>query len=35
MNRALLSAYAPGSTLKVATAYCFLTDGASPTTPLL
>jgi cell division protein FtsI/penicillin-binding protein 2 len=35
MNRALLSAYAPGSTLKVATAYSLLTHGVSPTTPVL
>jgi cell division protein FtsI/penicillin-binding protein 2 len=35
MNRALLSAYAPGSTLKVATTYSLLTKGVSPTTPVL
>ena len=32
MNRALLSAYAPGSTLKVATTYSLLTKGLSPST---
>src|SRR5664280_2387075 len=35
MNRALLSAYAPGSTLKVATTYSLLTKAVSPTTPVL
>jgi len=35
MNRALQSAYAPGSTLKVATTYSLLTKGLSPTTPVL
>lgn len=35
MNRALLSHYAPGSTLKVATTYSLLTKGLSPTTPVL
>jgi cell division protein FtsI/penicillin-binding protein 2 len=34
MNRALLSAYAPGSTLKVATTYSLLTKGLSPSTPV-
>ncbi len=35
MNRALLNAYAPGSTLKVATTYSLLTKGlATPTTPV-
>ena len=32
MNRALLSAYAPGSTLKVATTYSLLSKGLSPST---
>jgi cell division protein FtsI/penicillin-binding protein 2 len=32
MNRALLSAYAPGSTLKVATTYSLLSKGLSPAT---
>jgi len=35
MNRALLSSYAPGSTLKVATTYSLLTKGLSPSTPVL
>ena len=35
MNRALLSAYAPGSTLKVATTYSLLTKGLAPSTPVL
>jgi cell division protein FtsI/penicillin-binding protein 2 len=35
MNRALLSQYAPGSTLKVATAYSLLTKGLSASTPVL
>ena len=36
MNRALTSAYAPGSTLKVATTYSLLTKGVTtPTTPVL
>ena len=35
MNRALLSAYAPGSRLKVATTYSLLTKGVPPTTPAL
>jgi cell division protein FtsI/penicillin-binding protein 2 len=34
MDRALRSAYAPGSTLKVATTYSLLTKGLSPTTPV-
>ena len=34
MNRALLSAYAPGSTLKVATTYSLLSKGLSPATPV-
>jgi cell division protein FtsI/penicillin-binding protein 2 len=34
MNRALMSAYAPGSTLKVATTYSLLTKGLTPTTPV-
>ena len=34
INRALLSHYAPGSTLKVATTYSLLTKGLSPTTPV-
>jgi len=34
MNRALLSAYAPGSTLKVATTYSLLSKGLSPSTPV-
>jgi len=34
MNRALRSAYAPGSTLKVATTYSLLTKGLSPSTPV-
>jgi len=34
MNRALLSHYAPGSTLKVATTYSLLTKGLTPTTPV-
>ncbi|MEO8556390.1 MAG: penicillin-binding transpeptidase domain-containing protein [Actinomycetota bacterium] len=35
MNRALLSHYAPGSTLKVATTYSLLTKGLSPSKPVL
>lgn len=35
MNRALLSSYAPGSTLKVATTYSLLTNGLSPSKPVL
>ncbi len=35
MNRALLSSYAPGSTLKVATTYSLLTKGLSPSKPVL
>ncbi|MHB8187105.1 MAG: penicillin-binding transpeptidase domain-containing protein [Dermatophilaceae bacterium] len=35
MDRALLSQYAPGSTLKVATTYSLLTKGLSPSTPVL
>ena len=34
MNRALLSRYAPGSTLKVATTYSLLTKGLSPAKPV-
>jgi len=34
MNRALLSAYAPGSTLKVATTYSLLSKGLTPSTPV-
>ena len=34
MNRALLSRYAPGSTLKVATTYSLLTKGLSPSKPV-
>ncbi len=34
MNRALLSHYAPGSTLKVATTYSLLTKGLSPSKPV-
>jgi cell division protein FtsI/penicillin-binding protein 2 len=34
MNRALLSRYAPGSTLKVATTYSLLTKGLTPSTPV-
>jgi len=35
MDRALLSHYAPGSTLKVATTYSLLTKGLSPSKPVL
>jgi len=35
MNRALLSSYAPGSTLKVATTYSLLTKGLSPSKRVL
>ena len=35
MDRALLSRYAPGSTLKVATTYSLLTKGLSPSKPVL
>ncbi|NMM24266.1 MAG: hypothetical protein HHJ11_12350 [Phycicoccus sp.] len=35
MNRALLSSYAPGSTLKVATTYSLLTKGLLPSKPVL
>jgi len=35
MDRALLSSYAPGSTLKVATTYSLLTKGLSPSKPVL
>ena len=35
MNRALLSHYAPGSTLKVATTYSLLTKGLAPSKPVL
>ena len=36
MNRALISGYAPGSTLKVATTYSLLTKGVTtPTSPVL
>jgi cell division protein FtsI/penicillin-binding protein 2 len=34
MNRALLSRYAPGSTLKVATTYSLLSKGMSPAKPV-
>ena len=34
MDRALMSGYAPGSTLKVATTYSLLTKGVTPTTPV-
>jgi cell division protein FtsI/penicillin-binding protein 2 len=34
MNRALLSRYAPGSTLKVATTYSLLSKGMSPSKPV-
>jgi cell division protein FtsI/penicillin-binding protein 2 len=34
MNRALLSAYAPGSTLKVATTYSLLSKGLTASTPV-
>lgn len=35
MNRALLSGYAPGSTVKVDTTYSLLTKGLAPSTPVL